>query len=241
VRRRGAWLGSLLIGGLSAVAAPNPGIAWQAPDPSVVASNTYGDTVWFDSAVMTVGSRYEVLGLHGGSSPSARRAYATARGRTRGTPFLIQMVERDPSPPAREVVYRALAHADLGLGGGAKQDAWNITTHESSAVDNYEGRRLENWSVDFLPEDSSSYRLIFVVIGLSDSSVAAPLHQAWQEPWGRTRSPGDPMPIRVDQHLRPFEIPAADRLSTARIVGEFRANLKLRRIERIVTPSVMDH
>jgi hypothetical protein len=233
-------LGALLIGVLGTATTLDLALAARRPDTALVAFNAYGDTVLFDSAKLIVGSRY-VYGFTGESWSSHIMAYTTAWGWTRGTPILIEMVERDLSPPAREVVERALRHDDLGLGRDAKQDPWNISTHESSAYDNHRGRQLDVWELNFSPKDTNSVRLLFVVIGLSDSSVAAPLHQAWQEPWGKTRSAGDPMPIRVDQHLRPFEIPVADRLSTARIVGEFRANLKRRVIERIVTPSGTDH
>jgi hypothetical protein len=150
---------------------------------------------------------------------------------------MIVMRDGDPAPPAREIVNRALQFPRLGLEGADPPNEWNIRTRRSSAFDNYEGRRLESWTVEYPPEDTSVVRLLFVVIGISDSTVAAPLRQSWQEPWGRSRSPGDPIPLRADQHPPPFEIPVADRVLTARIVGEFRADLKHRRIELVPQPA----
>jgi hypothetical protein len=240
VKRRGAWLGSLLIGRLSAVAATNHASAWQPQDPSVVTSSAYGDTVWFDSPVMSAGHAV-IPATTPVDSLLLRGRSAIAWARTPGTPVLILLDERRPMPATKAIVDSILRDPRLGLHPGDSLGVWRMVAREAGRFDSIDGRPMYGWEIYSPPEDSSSDRLIFVVIGLSDSSVAAPLHQAWQEPWGRTRSPGDPMPIRVDQHLRPFEIPVADRLSTARIVGEFRADLKHRRIERIVAPPVMEH
>ncbi len=208
--------------------------AFPPQDSVAVATNACGDTVWFDSLVMQVGNRYLYTGLHGGQFPARTLKLSTVWARTMGTAVLIVMPERAPSPPVNEIVDRALRNPRLGLNGSGRGDEWGITTRESGRYDNYAGRPLDGWEVDFTPEDERTVRLVFVVIGRSDSSVAAPLRQSWQEPWGSGRAPGDPVPIfRTNHHLRPFEIPVSDRLLTARIVGEFRADLKGLRIERV--------
>jgi len=196
-------------------------LAMPPHDPSTVAFDAYGDTVWFESPAIKVGNRYMVEGLHGGSWSTPMAKLLTAWARTRGTPVLIYMSERDPSPPVAEIVERALQLPRLGLRGAISSDGWQITTMESGRYDNFEGRPLDGWAIDFRPDDERMVRLVLVVIGLEQTTV-------------------DSLPDRAEtrsiHHVRPFEVPIPDRLRTARVVGEYHADLKQGRIERMGHP-----
>jgi len=218
VRGGRAFFQALLVIGVSCATAPRPALALPPHDSTTVTTNAYGDTVWFQTPVMHVG-RTVVPAWPRADSSADRGWSAIAYARTDGTPVLIEMSEREPSPPAGEIVERALRQPRLGLLGGTRSpDDWGIATFEAGRFDNFEGRPLKAWEVWLHPEHERSMRLVFVVIGLAEAQID---------------TLDRPASIRNAHYLRPFEVPIPDRLHTARIVGEYRADLKRGRIEQV--------
>jgi hypothetical protein len=192
-------LGALLIGGSSAVAATIP-IAWRPQDPSVVAGNAYGDTVWFDSAVMHVGRAVLPLPTPA-DSPLLRGRSAVAWARTSGTPVLILLDERRPMPAAKAIVDSVLRDPQLGLHPRDSLGVWRMVAREAGRFDAIEGSPMYGWEVYFPADKAQNVWLLFVTMSAS--------------------------------RMRPYEIPVPERLRSARVVGEYRADLKVGRIERV--------
>lgn len=201
--------------------------ARTSPSARVRIGNAYGDTLWFDSGVLTTWPRNEL------QVASAQDSIVSIRPSivTPGTP--IVMVTRGR---AARLDFDTLIER---IAMSPQRIDWPQLTDTTKEVSTYElGRHgpfthPTSYGLDlYVPADwSSPIRMMVIVAGRPDSAYQqTKLRLPKHETWARSRRDSDPYPLQADLHLRPYSLTGDDLRATARLVGEVLVDVPRRRI-----------